>query len=317
LRFVQRLVNQVISGIGYDATQALREYSATISNILDLERLAAVVLTLITKAVEIRRGALFIVRHELAQPDPGPPEQSNGKEPTQSETIFLQGIIGIGAGLPPGTKLPTGALSAASPVVEYLQAERQPLVQYDIDLLPRFQHLDPPERAWLNSLNMDIYVPIYAKGEWIGLLTFGPKISGDRYFEEDLTLITTLADQTAVALENARLFEDLKVRNVEIERLNQELTQANRQLARLDQAKSNFIGVASHELRTPLTHIRGYNDMLADMLQAGAVTPDSGMKMTQAVSKGVQRLEAIVNTMFDVSKIDTETLDLSPALTAF
>jgi signal transduction histidine kinase len=315
LRFVQRLVNQVISGVGYDATQALREYSATISNILELDRLAAVVLNLITKAVEIRRGALFIVRQDLAQLDLAPSESSDGKDPSPGEQIYLQGVIGIGAGLPPGTKLPTGILSITSPMVTYLRTERQPLAQYDIDLLPRFQHIAPQERSWLNSLNMDIYVPIYAKGEWIGLLTFGPKISGDRYFDEDLTLITTLADQTAVALENARLFDDLKIRNVEIERLNQELTTANRQLARLDQAKSNFIGVASHELRTPLTHIRGYNDMLADMLQAGAVTPDSGFKMTQAVSKGVQRLEAIVNTMFDVSKIDTETLDLAPTLT--
>jgi GAF domain-containing protein len=49
-----------------------------------------------------------------------------------------------------------------------------------------------------------------------------------------LTLIGTLANQTAIALENARLFDDLKMRNVEIERLNQELTKVNQQLARLD-----------------------------------------------------------------------------------
>jgi signal transduction histidine kinase len=273
------------------------------------------VLTLITEAVEIRHGALFIVRRETGPTDPaGNGNITLNEQQDQPGEIYLQGVLGVGSALPPDTALPPGILSTKGPVASYLYHKRQPLAQYDIDLLPRFQNLAPAERDWLNSLDMDIYVPIHAKGEWIGLLTFGPKLSGDRYFDKDLTLISTLADQTAVALENARLFDNLKIRNQEIEHLNQKLTKANQQLARLDQAKSNFIGVASHELRTPLTHIRGYNDMLSDMLQAGALTPDSGSKMTQAVSKAVQRLEAIVNTMFDVSKIDTETLDLSAAI---
>lgn len=355
LRLIQRMVNQLISGIGYDATLALREYSANISNILDLERLASVALGLITRAVGIRRGALFIVRRETLQsltstgvrlsgvaqesptqadPDPDIVNASLNKngnqanespampgeetttflEPEEKGVIRLQGVIGVGAGLPPGVQLPTGLFSARSDFVAYLSHERQPLAQYDIDLLPHFKNLAPQEREWLARLNMDIYVPIWAKGEWIGLFTFGPKNSGDRYFDEDMNLISGLADQTAVALENARLFDDLKIRNQEIEHLNQELTGANQQLARLDQAKSNFIGVASHELRTPLTHIRGYNDMLGDMIEAGGLTPESGLKMTQAVNKGVKRLEAIINTMFDVSKIDTQTLDLSAAL---
>jgi signal transduction histidine kinase len=355
LRLIQRLVNQLISGVSYDTGLALREYSATISNILDLERLATVALGLITRAVGIRRGALFIVRREtlprlapadirpngvaqsLAQYDDPRPDavraspNNNGNnghksdaaltmqntarpEPGEEAVIRLQGVIGVGAGLPPGVQLPTGLFSAQSLFVDYLSRERQPLAQYDIDLLPRFKNLAPQERAWLAGLNMDIYVPIWAKGEWIGLFTFGPKNSGDRYFDQDLNLISGLADQTAVALENARLFDDLKLRNQEIEHLNHQLTTANQQLARLDQAKSNFIGVASHELRTPLTHIRGYNDMLSDMIETGGLTPEGGLKMTQAVSKGVKRLEAIVNTMFDVSKIDTQTLDLSAAL---
>lgn len=111
--------------------------------------------------------------------------------------------------------------------------------------------MDSDERAWVSSLKMDVYVPIYAKDEWIGILALGPKISGDRYFYEDLMLLKTLADQTAAALENARLYQNLKDRNADNERLNQELKTANQELARLDQAKSDFINIASHELRTP------------------------------------------------------------------
>ena len=295
LGLVRRLVNRLISGAHYDPSRTLREYSMSISNILDLARLAQVAVGLISETMEIQRGALFVVHH------------GNGEDEGENGVghFYLRDVTGQ------EESLPTGVLSAASPIIDYLRREYRPLTQYDIDLLPCFRGNSSAERAWLASLDMDVYVPIYAQGEWIGLLALGPKASGDRYFDGDLTLLSTLADQTAVALENARLFDDLKMRNVENERLNQELTAANRELARLDQAKSDFIDIASHELRTPLTQVRGYNEILCEMIEHGSLNPDSGLQMTQGVMKGVQRLEEIVDLMFDVSQLDTETLVLN------
>jgi signal transduction histidine kinase len=301
LSLVQRLVNRLISGTGYDPSRTLREYSASISNILDLQRLATVAVNLISKAMKIRRGALFVVHYE------------KGESGEDGNSYFhLRSVTGM------GEDLPSGVLSADSPVADYLRQEHHPLTQYDIDLLPRFQAISAAERIWLASLNMDVYVPIYAKGEWIGLLALGPKASGDRYFDDDLMLLSTLADQTAVALENARLFDDLKIRTAEIERLNRELATANRELARLDQAKSDFINIASHELRTPLSQVLGYNDILDEMIKDGSPISGSALQLTEGVRKAVQRLREIVNTMFDISQIDTETLvlELFPASVA-
>lgn len=293
-KLVQRFVGRLISDTRYDLRLTIQQYSAKISNILDLGQLATMALTFICNELDIRRSALY-VSHSIGL-----------------ENIKLRGIIGTGDGLPPGNELPPGTLSIQSPIVENLR-ELPTLSQYDIDLLPRFEEMLPTEKEWLTELNMDIYVPIYANEEWIGLLAFGPKRSGDRYFDHDLDLLRTLADQTAVALKNARLFDDLKHRNERIEQLNYELSVANEKLAQLDQAKSDFIGVASHELRTPMTQVRGYSDMLLDMLAENNLSPESGAMMIKGVSKGVNRLEEIVNKMFEISKIDTETLDLSVA----
>jgi len=301
LNLTQQLINRWIAGSGYDPRRALREYSLSISNILDLERLATMAVSIISEAMEIRRGALFLVRYEKGE---------NGGE-NGNGCFLLRVVEGKGK-----EKLPPGVLSASSPVANCLRREHRPLTQYDIDLLRRFEEMPPQERAWLASLGMDVYVPIYAKGEWIGLLALGAKISGNRYFDEDLILLSTLADQTAVALENARLFDDLKARNVENERLNRELAAANRELSRLDQAKSDFINVASHELRTPLTRVRGYTDMLGEMLGDESLTSDMTLRMTAGISKAAQRLEEIVDTMFDISQIDTETLALDPKPTS-
>ena len=239
LSLVQRLVNRFIFGVGYDPSHTLREYSMSVSNILELEHLATVAVSLISEAMEIQRGALFVVHYEKGE---------NGEEDGNGY-FRLRGVRGMGEDLPPGV------LSADSPVAGYLCQERHPLTQYDIDLLPRFQATSAEERTWLSGLDMDVYVPIYAKGEWIGLLALGPKVSGDRYFDDDLALLSTLADQTAVALENARLVEDLIRAHDDLGQAYAALNQANRRLQELDKLKSAFIGVITHELRTPFANI--------------------------------------------------------------
>jgi signal transduction histidine kinase len=236
LSLVQRLVSRLISGASFDPSHTLREYSTSISNILDLELLANVMVNLIAEAIGIRRGRLFLVDHE---------EEESG-----DGSFRLRDAGGMGD---KETKPET--LAADSPIVEYLRQERRLLTQYDIDLLSQFQEIPSGERAWLSSLDVDVYVPIHGKGDWIGLLALGPKVSGDRYFEADLALLGMLADQTAVALENARLVEDLISTNDDLGQAYAALDQANRQLQELDKLKSAFIGVITHELRTPFANV--------------------------------------------------------------
>ena len=204
-------------------------------------------------------------------------------------------------------------ISQDSPVAGYLKSEHKPLAQYDIDLLPRFNNTPKEEISALKALAIDLYVPVSIQERWIGLLGLGTKKSGDRYFEQELLMLETLAEQTAVALENARLYEDLKIRNLENERLNRELRTVNQELARLDQAKSDFISIASHEMRTPLTQIIGYNDILGDILSNGDVSVDDGKMILDGTRSAGIRLEEIVDTMFDVSKLDLSTLELEMA----
>lgn len=301
LNLVQRFINRVISGSRYDPNQTLSEYSLSISNILDMELLATVVVGLISEAMEITHGALVTIQYEGQNLGPA----NLSPESERSGTYRFRPITGM------GQELPEGSISANSPLILSLRRERTPLTQYDIDLQPRFHALPPAERAWLSSLNVDVYLPIYAKDELIGLLALGPKISGDRYYSEDLGLLKTLADQTAVALENARLYENLKQRNAENERLNAELKKANVELSRLDQAKSDFINIASHELRTPLTQVIGFNDILVEIINTDPIEKNQALQMTESVRRAAWRLEEIVESMFEVTRLDTRTLDMA------
>jgi signal transduction histidine kinase len=80
-------------------------------------------------------------------------------------------------------------------------------------------------------------------------------------------------------------------------------------LARLDRAKLDFIEIAAHELRTPLTVIQGYADVLRNTPNIQAVP--SLVEVVQGIIRGTARLHQIVNSMLDISKIDTATLQLS------
>ncbi|NDJ78307.1 MAG: cyclic nucleotide-binding domain-containing protein [Chloroflexi bacterium] len=88
-----------------------------------------------------------------------------------------------------------------------------------------------------------------------------------------------------------------------------DLRSAYQTLARLDQAKLDFIEIAAHELRTPLTVIQGYADVLRN---TGVIqTTPSLAEVVEGIVRGTSRLHEIVNGMLDITKIDTETLQVS------
>lgn len=276
LDMVQRLVSRLITGARFDPSHTLREYSTSISNILDLELLANVMVSLIAEAIGIRYGRLFLVDHE--------------EEENRDGLFRLRDAGGIG-----NKETNPKTLAAGSPIVEHLRRERRPLTQYDIDLLSQFQEVSSSERAWLSSLDVDVYVPIHGKGDWIGLLALGPKSSGDRYFDADLALLGMLADQTAVALENARLVEDLISTNDDLGQAYAALEQANRQLQELDRLKSAFIGVITHELRTPFANIAFALEVLERHGQEH-LPPELGEQLGQ-LADGVKAARTMVDNL--------------------
>jgi len=91
--------------------------------------------------------------------------------------------------------------------------------------------------------------------------------------------------------------------------LEQELQQAREWLKQLEQSKADFISVAAHELKTPLTLIEGYVNMLMDDL------PEETRSKTDillgGVANGTRRLREIIESLIDISMIDTELLDVS------
>jgi len=282
---VRRVVGTWLKADQYNPGRTLHEYSQSVSNILDMDRLASVAVGITLEVMRLERGFLFLVNID--------------RDVEGRRTFKLHS-----AQTPEDRQIVTVEMNEDSPIASYFLREQRPLLQYDLDLLPIYRSASTVEREWFNGLQTEVYVPIFAKKQWIGLLAFGSKLSGNRYTEEDLVTLSALANQTAVALENARLVDNLMRLNTELRQARRDLEKNNRDLERLDQAKSDFISIASHELRTPLTVIKGYTEML---LEDSNLDPNFKQVMT-GIYDGTLRLHQVMDSMFDIAQLDARTL---------
>jgi signal transduction histidine kinase len=138
-----------------------------------------------------------------------------------------------------------------------------------------------------------VTVPLLAEGQAVGVLAVH-RFSLQPFTDQEVALLETFADQAVIAIENARLFQELQA--------------ANRQLEIASQHKSQFLANMSHELRTPLNAIIGYSEMLqeeAEDLDEQTFLPD-----LQRINSAGKHLLGLINDILDLSKIEAGRMDL-------
>jgi signal transduction histidine kinase len=112
----------------------------------------------------------------------------------------------------------------------------------------------------------------------------------------------------ALATTFDKMTESLQQRTRELQLRTEELERTNKTLEQMDRTKVSFIHISAHELRTPLTLIQGYTYMLQQMAKK-----DTELEpIAKGMNDGFTRMEEVVNSMLDVSKIDSKTLEIAP-----
>ena len=292
VRWFQEWLNRVFFGRDHDIGGILREYSQSISNVLDLELLSVVIIENLQQALEVESGDIFLVELEATTKDNQHYILRRGKD---RDDAASKGII-----------------PANSALAQTLGQEKRTLFKGEIDLLPAYQNITASEQNWLSRMDMEVHIPVHAQDEWVGLLVLGPKTSGEPYYAEDIELLGILADQTAVALQNVLLVENIMQVNSEFRKAYAAMEEAHTKLQRLDRVKSDFISITSHELRTPLAIISGYSQML--MEDTGLSGDLAGKGIIEGIYNGSERLHDIIDNMLEVAKIDMQELELQKGL---
>ncbi|MCJ7551554.1 MAG: response regulator, partial [Anaerolineae bacterium] len=161
------------------------------------------------------------------------------------------------------------------------------------------------------EIRSELALPLRFGHSLVGVLDIQSE-QADAFSPGDIAALSTLADQVAVALRNARLYDEVRRLNEDLEaqvtQRTVELEQAYQQLELLDRSKSDFITVVSHELRTPLTLINGFSQMLRD--DEVVVSDVLRKQLVDGIVAGARRMGGIVDSMLDVVKIDSRTLRL-------
>lgn len=185
-----------------------------------------------------------------------------------------------------------------------LQQQNQTLI---FDEIPERQ-----DKNIMREYEISITVKLRAEDKEIGLLILGQKLSGDIYSQEDIKLLEILGPEAAVAIENAKSYEEIRRFNItlkeEIDKATKDLQNANIRLKELDQMKNEFVSLASHELRTPMTAIKSYLWLFLEKNKDKMVDKDQ-MYLERAYD-ATDRLIKLVNDMLNVSRIEAGRMSL-------
>ncbi len=157
----------------------------------------------------------------------------------------------------------------------------------------------------LRDTRSELVLPLLVGTEMLGVLDIQSEYTS-AFSEGDVSILSALAGQIAVAIRNAQLYEGLEEK---VQERTAELATAYHQLELLNRNKSDFIQVVSHELRTPLTLIKGFSQML---MYVPAIQEDpSYQQYVMGIVNGSKRMHELVNSMLDMVKIDSQTLELA------
>ena len=139
-------------------------------------------------------------------------------------------------------------------------------------------------------------VPMLSENRLVGCLVVSRNQAGD-FPVETIELLRTFATQSALAIQNARLFREIEDKS--------------RQLEAASRHKSEFLANMSHELRTPLNAVIGFSEVLLQRM-FGELNEKQDEYLKDIYASG-QHLLSLVNDILDLSKVEAGRMELSPA----
>jgi HD-GYP domain-containing protein (c-di-GMP phosphodiesterase class II) len=180
----QTWIDRIFYRDKYNAELMLERLSQTAASLLDIEKITRMILSEVRNTLHIEHGAILI-KH------------------------FESGDFRVIVEDAEKKHFPIG-FRVDHPIVTWMSRQKQPLLNRDLSLVPIFKSIWKEEKDELEKFNPEIFLPLISKGELIGILVLGKKLSSQPYTQDEQLIFSTLANQTAVAMENARLYDELR-----------------------------------------------------------------------------------------------------------
>jgi PAS domain S-box-containing protein len=192
-------------------------------------------------------------------------------------------------GLEPEVVAATGLLRVGESLSGWVAQHGQPLALLEMRSDPRVAFPELIERFGLRSF---LCVPLVHGNDVLGTLEVTTR-EPRRFTAEEQAQMGALADQAAVAIANARLYEEARTHLAQV-------TRAHARLEELDRQRREYLRNVSHEFRTPLTVIKGYGEYLRDADPAGIDVRG----IMRVVLESCERVIDMVDTLIDINRVE-------------
>ena len=174
---------------------------------------------------------------------------------------------------------------SGDPCIHWLQEKKEAVVRAEIERNPRRRE----EKEFLDmmiGLQAEVCLPLIYTDRLIGFINLGHKSKEEMYYREDLDLLNTLANQLAIAIENANLYENLKKSQNFIRRADR--------LASL----GTLISSLAHEIRNPLVSIKTFTQLLPERLE----DEEFRNYFLKVASGEIDRLTTLINELLGFAR---------------
>jgi len=298
LRRVQRVVDDVFDRERRAYRRAVREISEAMVSMLSAKEIVERILIAVTDTMGVER-ALVMLHGDAG--DALRPTASRGD--WDPEALALE-------------------LEPDHPVCRQLWMQRQELARGDFD-----DESDPETRSAcqdvFDTLDVELLVPILFGVDLLGVIAVGRKLTSERLGPDERQLLRTLANQSAIAIENAKAFDEIaqlnKTLEARVEERTRELRDTQAQLVQSEKMRSlgQLVAGVAHELNNPIGFVHANLQLLEDYVER-LMRPDSDARRSRtrdAIEKllarsqeGAQRVKQIVQDLRTFSRTDQAEL---------
>lgn len=275
----------------YNYQETINKLSEELNYYNDLDKIINLIVDTIKKTMKLNRAGVLLI--------------NQNKKPVHYQIAKVVGFNeqnGI-------------SLVQDSFLTKYLQKIQKPLVKDELLLLSRDarvrNHQQNFKRLYdhMKHIEASLCLPLMSNNKLIGIIVLGAKISNEAYTKEDLELLTTLAYQAGIAIDNAKLYKEVqdfnKTLKQKVYEQTKDIQEKNIYLEELLNMKTDFLRVVNHQLNTPLSVMRNAFALVDEKV----LTSVRGMEFA---SRGLERMSQTISDFWDAFQLEGQKMEMTP-----